>query len=143
MPAALVLVSLNSVQETPDKTLARPGQFDVTAVGHFVQDSSGVVPQVNAIIDQEASALGVCQGRANAYKQRFNTYYKTGHHWVIRHNYSITGLAQLPACSGSTIVLQDHVWGAFLEGAQNSPGTAFTSARVEPLRAPIRERLSQ
>lgn len=105
------------------------------------EDVGGVVAKVHRMIDEEALAAGVCTGRANQFKNMFRAYYKEGHHWVIQHNRSIAGIAQIPACSGSAMVTEDHVWGVFLYNARVAWESSYDRAQVEPLRVPIRERL--
>lgn len=109
-----------------------------------VEDVGGIVSAVHSMIDEEASALGVCDGRAREYKNRFDTQYKEGHHYVFRENLSISGIARLPACSGSTPINDAYVWGVFLhDGDRPGAERAYDAARVEPLRAPVRARLQQ
>jgi len=58
--------------------------------------------------------------------------------------YSISGLAEIPTCSGSTQTRTDYAFGLFIANGTNESATAntFFNTHAEILRRPIKEALS-
>ena len=81
------------------------------------------------------------------FKQQLDLHYKAGGDTWCAPNcldyLSITGIAAIPHCSGSSIAEQDYVWGVFTHaGSNGTANTAFFNAQAEPFREPIKSALS-
>jgi Beta-lactamase enzyme family len=110
-------------------------------------DFTGTRGASDQIIDAEASAFGLTASQVSQFKSNFDVHYKAGSDtWCAPDcldHYSITGIAVVPSCSGSSQSNLQYVWGVFTHaGSGGSAAPAFFGAEAEPLREPIRDALA-
>ncbi len=115
-------------------------------------------PALDTIISQEAPA-GMTGIMTTTYKNRMRLNYKAGGYAFcqngpctdVREYISVTGLAQIPFCSGNTTTLRQFVFGTFLHGPEDTSwfngkttaaDTTFNNTKAEVLREQIRAGLA-
>jgi hypothetical protein len=104
---------------------------------------------IPAMIAQAATGATTAQRRD--YLNQMNLAYKAGSYTIcsdscshIADYYSITGLVEIPFCSGGTPTLQDYVFGVFLHGGtDNSYSTGKTTVTAQNFLAAKSELLRE
>src|SRR5690606_20539663 len=108
-------------------------------------DSSSTLSRARAIVDEEASAAGLSGPEADLFKSQLKLHYKAGN-GCCPSIYTISGLAEIPTCSGTTQSSTEYVWGLFIANGEfeniNNNQIAWSANQAEPLRTPIRQALS-
>jgi hypothetical protein len=111
-------------------------------------DFTTTLSTADSIVLQEASAFGLSANQLNLFQAQLDLHYKAGGDFSCgtscTYYYSISGLAVLPTCNGSTPSTSTYEWGLFIYGGTdaNNASNAFFATEVEPLRQPIRSALS-
>ena len=112
-------------------------------------DSSAAKAMALQDIINTDGPVGLTTTQLAAFRRRFDVHYKEGFgalptpsiHW------SLTGLATIPACSGTTITAQTFFWGVFVSNnnsalAANARDDFRRPIEIEPLRVPIDQALA-
>lgn len=103
---------------------------------------AGALTAALAIVDAEAPAFGLTAAQIAQFKTELHLHYKAGGFtWNGSSDASITGIAVVPSCAGSSQSTTSYVWGVFVNGDTTNSNT-FGNAQSEPLREPIRAALS-
>ncbi|EPX58893.1 hypothetical protein D187_003608 [Cystobacter fuscus DSM 2262] len=112
-------------------------------------DFTGIRGALRTLVDEEGTKLGLSTTALTQYKSRLISHYKAGNYTLCGsgsclEHISVAGVAEVPRCSLGVTSTQNYVWGIFISGASNktAAGNTFHSAKVEPLREPIRAALS-
>ena len=111
-------------------------------------DFSGTLGAAQFIADAEAAAAGVPAAATELFKSELALHYKAGNDiWcdpICLSSYSISGLAEIPRCSGQSQTTGHYAWGLFISNGTSDIDTAntFFANQAEPLRRPIREALA-
>ncbi len=107
--------------------------------------TTGTLFRARAIVDEEATALGMTSAEAELFKSQMKLHYKTGG-GCCPSIVTISGLAEIPTCDGENIDTADWVWGLYLGGASyeesHTNTSVFFANDAEPLRTPIRAALA-
>jgi hypothetical protein len=126
-----------------------PAATYIDMFGNDIGDFTGSLGDTLAIADAEAAALGVPVSVRDEFKSEIMLHYKAGGDAVTlggvsSSHYSISGLAEIPTCSGPTRTITPYLWGLFIDGASNdyAASTTFLTANAEPLRRPVNEALA-
>jgi hypothetical protein len=110
-------------------------------------------PALDEIISEERP-LGMTTAMTQTYKNKMRLNYKAGGYTFcqatcadVREYIAVTGLAQIPFCSGTTTTLRQFVFGTFLHGVEdaswfNGKNTladqTFNATKAEVLREQVR-----
>lgn len=112
-------------------------------------DFTGIHSQLMTLVDQEAASLRLSASAISQYKSRLITHYKAGGYTLCGTGTcleyrSVAGSAEVPRCTIFGALSVNYVWGIFIDGATSAAAAdnTFNSAKVEPLREPIRAALS-
>jgi hypothetical protein len=111
-------------------------------------DSTGTLSAARAIADAEGASAGVPASLVDEFENQIALHYKAGNDlWCdpyCRSFYSISGLAEIPTCSGSTRTKTHYAFGLFIANGTDEFATAntFFNTHPEVLRRPIREALA-
>ena len=111
-------------------------------------DSTGTLGAARAIADAEGASAGLPASLVDEFESRIALHYKAGNDlWCdpnCRSFYSISGLAEIPICNGSTRSSTNYAFGLFIANGTNEFDTrnTFFNTHAEVLRRPIREALA-
>ncbi|ADO72707.1 serine hydrolase [Stigmatella aurantiaca] len=111
-------------------------------------DFTGIRSKLMTLVDQEAAGFSLSAQEIGQYKSRLITHYKAGGYTLCNGGcleyLSVAGSAEVPRCTSGLVTNQRYVWGIFIQGASNATAASntFNSAKVEPLREPIRAALA-
>jgi len=112
-------------------------------------DFTGIRSKLMTLVDQEAQKFGLSASAISQYKSRLLTHYKAGNYTLCGsgtclEHISVAGSAEVPRCSLGLVTRANYVWGIFIQGASDKTAASntFHSAKVEPLREPIRAALA-
>lgn len=112
-------------------------------------DFTTTLSAADSIVQAEAAAFGLSANEIALFQAQLDLHYKAGSDdyctgTSCAYYYSISGIAVIPTCSGSSPSTSTYEWGLFIDGATNATNVsnAFFSTDAEPLREPIRAALS-
>lgn len=111
-------------------------------------DSTGTLSRARAIADAEGASAGLPASLVDEFEDRIRLHYKAGNDlWCdpnCRSFYSISGLAEIPTCNGTTRSSTNYDFGLFIANGTDEFDTAntFFNTHAEVLRRPIREALA-
>jgi beta-lactamase class A len=135
-------------------TLLTPGSQAIlfASMPRDAGDFTGTLAASRSIVDQEAPAFGLTASEISQFKTKLDLHYKAGgDEFCTSSNcatnltdLSISGIAAIPTCSGTSQTATDYLWGLFIFNGTNNANTnnTFFATEAEPLRGPIRQALS-
>lgn len=109
-------------------------------------DRFTVLGAARAIVDAEYWKFGLSYWQKERFKEVIRIHDKVGNGSDGSRQYrALSGVAELPECSGGWWSMTNYVFGIFIHGATNNDNAwkAFDAAKAEPLRQPIRDRLAK
>jgi hypothetical protein len=111
-------------------------------------DFTGTLGAARAIADAEGASAGLPATVVDEFEDQIALHYKAGNDlWCdpnCRSFYSISGLAEIPTCNGSTQSSTNYDFGLFIANGtdENDTRNTFFNVHPEVLRRPIRESLA-